>query len=302
MDQFHRDVKIFERVVIWGLKTQWSTHRYIHHHYFTNLNKLGIPVVWVDNDFKNQYLVTRNNLVISVNLSSSCLPIKDGVYYCLHNCSEDVHAKIAPSHNIKLQVYTNASVGEKWDEVTYFDRDQRTLYQPWGTDLLAHEFREPVFNNRSKFVFWVGSVWGGSQGNRNEINHLKKALAANKLHFIHNHKFPISNSMNIWLTRQSRIAPAISGKWQEDNNYLPCRMFKNISYGQLGISNVPKFYDLFKGCSIKGNIEELIDTAMGLGREEYISLVKQQQEIAKSHTYMQKFHNIAKAFQNIENV
>jgi hypothetical protein len=40
--------------------------------------------------------------------------------------------------------------------------------------------------------------------------------------------------VNVAAIRRSRIAPAIAGRWQVEHNYLPCRMFKNISYGQLG--------------------------------------------------------------------
>ena len=35
----------------------------------------------------------------------------------------------------------------------------------------------------------------------------------------------------------SEIAPAIVGSWQKEHEYVPCRIFKNISYGKLGMTN-----------------------------------------------------------------
>ena len=43
------------------------------------------------------------------------------------------------------------------------------------------------------------------------------------------------------------MAPAIQGPYQCGKGYIPCRIFKNISYGQWGITNNQTVYDLFKG-------------------------------------------------------
>jgi spore maturation protein CgeB len=47
------------------------------------------------------------------------------------------------------------------------------------------------------------------------------------------------------LIRGARFAPALQGAWQVDHGYIPCRLFKNISYSQLGVSNNPSALDLF---------------------------------------------------------
>ena len=42
-------------------------------------------------------------------------------------------------------------------------------------------------------------------------------------------------------------------------------MWENISHGQLDISNIQKFNDIFVGCSVQGRtIEELIDYALSI--------------------------------------
>lgn len=300
---FYEKKKRYNKFVIWGLRNVNNTYRYIHNHFYTTLKKLNTKVVWVDDEKKHDSMIEKNDIVISVNIAGYNLPLKKDVYYCLHNFDNTIHNKIKPSHNIRLQVYTNAAENaeEKWNEVTLFDKKTRTLYQPWGTNLLPWEFKKPVFNSKSPFVFWIGSVWNNelNQGNIKEIRMLKKVLSKEKLKFIHLQNIP--DFLNVFFVRMSRIAPAIAGKWQVDNNYLPCRMFKNISYGQLGISNVKKINDLFEGYSIKGNnIEELIENSLKLNPNKYKEMVLGQQEIVKKHTYLNKLINICTTFERIE--
>jgi hypothetical protein len=151
-------------------------------------------------------------------------------------------------------------------------------------------------------VFWIGSVWNNelNQGNLKEINGLKQVLGRHHIKFVALRRIP--NFLNVMLVRMSRIAPAIAGSWQAEQNYLPCRMWKNISYGQLGISNVKKFDEVFRGCTVKGDsIEELIDNALSMPAGEYREMTLQQQEIVKNHTYIDRLACIMRAFENIAN-
>lgn len=229
------------------------------------------------------------------------LPIIDGVYYCLHNYKEIYKKQIKASNLLNLSVYENKA--EKSDikigPATYFDTKTRTLFQPWGTNLLENEFLKPVFN-KNKFVFWVGSIWNdkNNHGNLKQIDILKNAILKNGLKFI-NVRF-IPDWMNKFFVRKSRIAPAISGDFQVEINYLPCRMFKNISYGQLGFSNVKKFKEIFKEYNIDGSIDEMIEKILKLNKDEYKKLVLKQQEIVKNFTYKQAIENIINSFNFFE--
>jgi hypothetical protein len=307
--KFSENIKKINKVVIWGLRWKFHTHRYIHLTFYKTLKKLGAKVAWVEYSQKNQHLVEVGDLVISaspwgkmVSGDDYHLPIKKGVYYCLHDFgkfNKDELNRIEPEYLLNLGVYTkeSESADQKWDEVTFLDTKKRMLYQPWGTDLLEEEFKRPVFN-KNKTVFWVGSVWNdiNNYGNVNEIAELKTALGRFGLKFFHVRFVP--DFLNTFLIRKSRIAPAIGGRRQVDYNYLPCRMFKNISYGQLGFSNIKKFDDLYNGCSISGNsIGELVEKTLQLNEKQYIEMVLKQQEITKRHTYLQKLNNIFKAFE-----
>ena len=205
------------------------------------------------------------------------------------------------SHNfVTLQVYTDdAQLRDVkiWNEATMFDETNRTLYQPWGTNLLPWEFLRPVYSSRP-ITYWVGSIWDNAegQGNRVAIDEVTRILQAYDIRFVH--KNSTSDRKNIQCVRKSRIAPAIAGHWQVDVNYLPCRVFKNISYGQLGITNVRKFKDILENAFIEGEqINQLVDYSLSLSPEQFLGLIAEQQEKIKHHTYLDKLVNILLAFE-----
>lgn len=300
---FRTEVKRYKKIVIWGFRTHFHTHRYIHAAFYDNLKKLGASVVWVEDAARNKTVVSAGDLVIAMNMAAQHVPYVTGAYYCLHNFDENEWtrqflAQIDRTHSVRLQVYKNSAEqsDQKWDEVTYFDSYSRTLYQPWGTNLLAEEFKPPIAP-RGRLVFWVGSVWNNAlnQGNIQEIDELKTALALHGLRFVQL-RF-IGDALNTFFIRRSRLAPAIGGAWQVQQNYLPCRMFKNISYGQLGFSNIQKFDSLLHNAHIPGDsISDLVDNALALSAPEYVRLVLDQQSVVRRHTYLQKCINIFKAF------
>lgn len=303
------------KIIIWGLRKKWHTHRFIHKAFYENAKKLGYDVIWVEDEKKNAAIINPGDLVIFSEVQGKMvpekfkfedynLPIIDGVYYCLHNVKDIFYKNINLRYLLHLSVYVNEveqeKENEKLYEAVYFNRKTQTLYQPWGTDLLDYEFKKPVFR-KNKFVFWIGSIWNDSNnhGNIQEINELKKVLMENKLKFIHLRFIP--NWLNIFFTRLSRIAPAIGGRKQVEIDYLPCRMFKNISYGQLGITNIKKFKEILGDSYIEGtSIKEIIENALSLPREVFLQYVEKQQSVIEKYTYKNSIENIIKCLDLID--
>jgi hypothetical protein len=308
-EELKNNSKKFNRVVIWGLKNRWHTHRFIFQAYYQVFKKCGIPVVWVEDEKKNQKIIKKGDLIFTasgmtgkmvpekISLTDYNVPIRDDVYYCLHAEKDIFIQKIKADKRIELKYYSDES--EKYPkiyEVVHFDSASRTLYQPWGTNLLPEEFKKPIFN-KNKFIFWVGSIWNdkNNHGNIEEVTKFKNILAKKKLNFIHLRFIP--DFLNIFFIRKSRIAPAIAGRHQVEINYLPCRMFKNISYGQLGFSNIKKFNDIFRNYNIYDeDIEIMTDRVLLLSKDEYIEMIKKQQEICKRYTIAHHLNNIFKIF------
>jgi hypothetical protein len=299
--------KKFNKIVIWGLRKRWHTHRFIFQAYYENLKKCGIPVVWVEDEKKNQKIIEKNDLIFTASgmtgkmvppkfkLEDYNVPIRDDVYYCLHAENNFFIEKINFDRSIKIKFYNDEA--KKFPEIykaVHFDKTTKTLYQPWGTDLLPNEFYKPIFS-KSKFVFWIGSVWKGknNEGNISNIEKLANILKEKNIYLISLRFVP--NFINRFFVRHSRLAPSIGGQVQVETNYLPCRMFKNISYGQLGFSNIEKFNDIFQGCNIYDkDMEKLIDKVISINKNEYIKLIKKQQEICKKYTVANHLNNIFK--------
>jgi hypothetical protein len=299
----------YQKYVIWGLRSsQTDTFRHIMRHFYETFRDIGLNVEWVDDAPENQGVIESGTLVICPNMAAEHLPVVKDAYYCLHNfhtVARDYHNEISASHNIRLQVYTDdAKVADKkWNAVTYFDTKTRTLYQPWGTNLLPDKFMEPVFSRR-RVVYWVGSIWNdeNNHGNLKEIAELKRVLRKHWILF--RRLINVSDETNIKMVRLSRIAPAIGGAIQVQGNLCPCRMFKNISYGQLGISNIAKFTEILGDKSVyEGSTEATIAKALKIEEDDYKQLVRDQQAIiAEDHTYVSKLAKILKAFDEVASI
>jgi hypothetical protein len=135
------------------------------------------------------------------------------------------------------------------DEVPYWPEGNRLDFR-WATDLLPVEIERlkpaTVLGRNSRVINWVGSVW---HVNDKELNSFKRACDENQIQFRAvgaGQRGVVSIEENIRLVRESFMAPAISGSHHNVEGYAPCRIFKNISYGQMGITNNPFVNRLFQ--------------------------------------------------------
>ncbi len=301
-----------KRLIIWGLKQVYHTHRHIHQAFYKNAKKLGYETLWLEDDKKNQTYIQPGDVIIASEVTGKMipkkntfedyhLPVRNDVSYCLHNYSDVFKSKLEKHTYINLSVYSKLAetADTQLDTARYFDTKTRTLYQPWGTDLLVSEFKKPVYN-KNRFVFWIGSIWNNAtnQGNILQIQKLKEVLRAYSIRFIQLRFIP--DMLNIFFIRRSRIAPAIAGQYQVDINYLPCRVFKNISYGQLGITNVQKFTDILGSDYIiqdKKPLEQVITNVLHMDKNTYMKEVKRQQKSIATYTYKESIEYILRCLQ-----
>lgn len=293
----------YQRVILWGFHApSGDSFRHIHRHYAHALKKLDKKHTWVEDMEANRKILRSGDLVFAVDIASAHLggPVPE-VDYVLHNFapSHPVWDGLEESRALRLQVYTCDAerYGDSWGPARRYDRAGRILFQPWGTDLLASEFHAPIFSGHSREVPFVGSIWDDDgMGNVHAIKELKKILFAHRLvfrHYVH-----IGDEENIVAVRAGRLAPAIAGAWQVEQDYMPCRVFKNVSYGALALTNVPKFRELFNGCFAgRGSISQIVTDALALPENEYLELVRAQQEIVAQYTYKESLESIERALE-----
>ena len=296
-----------KRLVVWGGRENLDSIRHILRAYHANAGKVGIPSVWLPDSRGSLDQIRSGDTVLAVNVTSRNLDYLAGVSYVLHNFSGDdplcVALEDTPERLLRLQVWTNDASGEEWDLCRQFDRDARTLSMPWGTDLLAEEFLEPVFVPDSRRVIFVGAIWSDSYqgtelGNESAIEELKQACLARGLTFEHRTQIP--DEQMIRLVRESRLAPALAGQWQCDNGYVPCRALKNVSYGQLCITNVPSVQRIMGAGVVGGEtVAELVENALSLNRTRFTNLVREQQRRVQRYTYRENLAAIGRAFEEI---
>lgn len=280
--------------------------RHIFKAFHSNAVKLGIDSVWVDD--RHPISLQYGDTVIAADVTAANLPYETGVDYVLHNFSGDDplcdDLRDTPEHLLRLQVWTKDASGEVWAPCRQFDLSARTLFQPWGADLLKEEFLEPVFNPDSHDCVFVGAVWsdqyqGVELGNKQTINKLREACYPRRLRFVH--RTQISDAEMIDLTRAARVAPAFAGDWQVSKGYIPCRYLKTPAFGALAFGNVPEAEALLGGASLmQETLEGTLDAVLSLGRGRYLALVREQQQAISLYTYRQSLAAIERALEEIK--
>jgi hypothetical protein len=137
----------------------------------------------------------------------------------------------------------------------YGNREEKTLYIHWMTNLLPYEIDYNIkhfieYKDRRRVSAWVGTyVRCPRYGNYDEIHPFEEESAKSGIPFIKGGLYSgkvMTDEENQDLVSGSYLAPAINGFWQRDNGYIPCRIFKNISYGHISGTNSIHVSKLFQ--------------------------------------------------------
>lgn len=310
---------MIKRLVVWGGRDSLDSIRHCWRAFHENALKLGIDSIWVnDSDPAARHALRAGDTVLAADVTGKHLPYAPEVDYLLHNW-DGAHPlaqalETTPQRLLRLQVWTMDATGEKWAPCRQFDREARTLFQAWGSDLLAEDFLKPVFNPSSLDITFVGAIWsdqhdGTELGNREVIDELRVACAQRGLKW--RHLTQVGQGEMVALVREARLAPAFAGAWQVANGYLPCRAFKAPAYGVLGFTNVLQMESLYGAASVAvGSVGECLrveridvaatlDAALSLDRGRYLNLVREQQRVVADYTYRESILAIVRAFEEI---
>lgn len=248
----------FDKVVIWGYKLHSHTHSYIHDAFDKAFKYMGYETYWFDDSSNIKDFDFNNTLFLTMGSDANRkMPLNASSYYLLHNCdTKRFQALFDSGHALTFQVYTHRCKNQhddlqKIDECIYFSPSGKVVYMPWGTDLLPDQInkvKERVIKNwdkkKDQTFYWIGTLDYSPLGNIELINTFSAACKKRNIKF--KHLMKISPQENLDLILNSYCAPTIVGKWQVAEGYIPCRIFKNISYGQFGITNSDAVYELFE--------------------------------------------------------
>lgn len=255
----HHPVRDVNKVILWGHKLHSHTHSYIHFGFHRAFQHLGFDTYWFENRDDVSSFDFSNSLFITEGQVDQNIPIRDDCYYIIHNCKPSKYQHLLDTNRaIILQVYSHDCLKRNdpaFSTCFHYDLSQPVIYMPWATDLLPHEIdaikeKLPTIqkNNNAQFNGSAGGL--GGFGNQAQLNAFKKGCQENGRNFIIRNAGSCSMEENIATIQSAYMAPALQGSWQCNNGYIPCRIFKNISYGAFGMTNSKAVYDLFEGAII----------------------------------------------------
>lgn len=305
-------VNHFKKIIIWGHKLHTHTHSYIHYGFFKAFKYLGYDTYWFDNNDNVSQFDFSGSLFITEGQVDEYMPLREDCKYILHYCyqrKERYQELIKNGNAISLYAYLTNIYDPKnyWpnsevirnavqmEPYVYYDINARFIMMPWATDLLPYEIdhiKLQVPNMiRERTIYWVGS----------EIDELKpfnEICRKNNIAFKQVDPWikPASPEENIQLIQKSYFAPSIQRQWQLDHGYIPCRIFKNISYGQMGVTNSKTVYELFNNKVVySSDMEQLFkdasDCVAHLSREDLYALMD---FVRDHHTYLNRIECLLK--------
>lgn len=322
-----------KRIVIWGHELHSHTHSYIHNGFCRGFTHLGFETHWLP-DRPQQDVDVENALIFAHNVACDHLPMSLSSYYVMHNVPCTPHPDhpdqlvpnsiletsvppcgILKSHILTLQVFTKSCESYRPQEdsdgsgefkemiYTHPDPTVPAIFIPWATDLLPDEISENMRNlqkireSATDNVHFVGMCFGPWAVVRQfcKLNRLKfKSLGGT---------FDTDSSRNVGILdnmkfiQQSLLAPAAQSKWQVDNWYIPCRIFKNISYGKMGVTNsemVNKLFDnqLIYDPDIMTMMRKGLQFERNASTETSARILSLMEIVRQKHTYLNRCNAI----------
>lgn len=300
----------FSKVIIWGHKLHSHTHSYIFNGFYLGFKALGYDVYWFDDLDNVSNLNLENCLFITENQVDKKIPnIKSSKYVCHSIIKEDKTDYIYNASLIlKTFNFENIKNENKINNYTYENSDRKFLIQPWATHLLPNEFD---FNQalcvREHKAYFFGSVHFrptpnivGWNYNGEEVFKFEQSCNKENINFDFRGLYTkgyISEEENIALMKAAIAAPIIQGSEQISAGYLPCRLWKNISYGHYAITNSSVIYDLFSqdiSNIIYDEPENLLYRLLELQNKDIDKniLFQQMKYIQAEHTYLNRIKMI----------
>jgi hypothetical protein len=138
----------------------------------------------------------------------------------------------------------------------------------------------------------VGAIWNNplNQGNKITMEIYKKVLKSYGVKLVQRGGSRINingvtDFKNSQLIRKSRFGSTIVGDWQKNAAYIPCRLFKNISFGAPPISNMKKPVFISNDSGFIENLEGLIEFAISETERNRIERFESAKNDMRSFTY-----------------
>ncbi len=287
-------------VIVWGhAKVGAHTHSYIHEAWFRAATQLNIAAFWVDDHPDSVATVEsalqsssteRAALFICEGQACKHMPVWERSYYVCHNV--DARPDIPKEARLNQQFHNCDSNADSFPVFSSFQRlssDLSCAYMPWATNLMPSEFPEfgPDGSQGDGHVTVIGQ--SGSIY-RTKIDRFMEGAKGLSLQ----HRQGVVQDEMVALIGSSSLAPALLNQWQKEHGYLPCRLYKNVSYGAIPLTTSVEGARCLHGLPILSE-DEVELARLGLkavGEDSFKSSLRWQRvrELVKArHTYLSRF-------------
>jgi hypothetical protein len=293
--------------VAWGAKRPYNTYGHIQEAFVRALRFMGKNAEWKD---VGDHADEPNTIFLGLNTCFNGLPRRQDCYYVIHNgfdppCKSYLDGLNLIAFGVHISTNSYYNCIEIQPEV-YFGPMMQALSFRWGTDLLPPEIEanKPAvaFNSTSRVVNYVGTI---DPSNRGAIDGFRRACNENGISF---QPYGVTSGNvvsvedNVRLIKESYMAPTIQRNDQLGIGYVACRLFKNISYGQFGITHSSYSNQLFGGKLVyDSDPYQLFYKAKERLQSMHVSeLHSLMDEVAAKHTYVSKIKAIEHAIAFLE--
>ncbi len=317
----------YNKVIIWGHRLHSHTHSYVHESYKDAFEFLGYKVYrFYDDEFPSELdFDYSNSLFIAEGFADKNIPINDSSCYLVMYCpspvkyanagryidvrmaavnfkdhiqeysiDKDNYTKIGPACYFVPKSTVDIVISNNYHNYRMPDFDK--LYISWATNLLPHEINlDWITLPRENNIWYCGTISNlGECENLSTFQPFIDECNKSGIVFQNNNPWtnPLSFSEAMHRVQSSILGVDIRGPKHIQQKLLTCRVFKNISYGHLGITNSKAIYEELDGLPVyntdtaalfhdamseRGNKKRIIDSML---------LVKEK------HTYINRVQSI----------
>jgi hypothetical protein len=306
--------------VMWGAKRPYNSFGHIHESLLRVLKFLEKEAYWLERDDDTSGIDFENTLFMTQNCVYPGVPKRKDCFYVVHNmrypsvvgatdhCGPYFDGLKSLGYNVHRLVNNYSRDVKEIGPQIFFEADSRTISFRWGTDLLPHEIEanKPLkaFNSESRVFNYVGSL---DDAKVRDINNFVRACKENEIEYHQYGGFSggpiISIQDHVRLIKESYLTPAFQATGEIEQGWISDRLIKNISYGQMGLT-CSKFVNEFFNNRLIFNTDAyqlFYDAKERLPSMPVKELHGLMDEIAKTHTYLNKIRAIEHAVRTLEN-
>ena len=318
------------KIIIWGFYPKngvlQNTISYVWNSFYNAFKYLGYEVYWFPNQ-KIDNFDFSNCVFISEGYDDSEIPLdKTSTYFvhCAYNPEKyvgKVRKFIDMRYNLKKidhpnYVYeldkentkmdigcyyepsTNQVIDFKNGKVSYRIDDFDKIYIGWATNLMPNEINEDdVYYPISNKVYFLGSLSSdGNYSNIHLIEEFARECRKNGIEFVVNNfsNNQLSEDDYINLCKESLLGFDIRCQADVEWGRISCRLYKNMSYGHLGMTNCYEAYkELDEHCIYNQSASQLFYNAMSK-KDDFEFIKKGVNYIKEHHTYVNRVKSMIK--------